>query len=208
MGALRMDKLYEFLTGPALLAAFAILIVGLIVRVTYLYALSKAPENASHNHVDLKGALRVIFHWPAPPGSSVGLRVQPVFATASFVFLICLVGVPLFVLAHNTLWEEAFNFGLPSLPDSFTDAFTVVFLMSGVLLLAERMVRAKVGSLSTARDYSLLLLSSAPFVTGFLAHRQIGPYKLTLILHIIFAEILLIVIPFSIGHLVLFLRGK
>ncbi len=63
--------------------------------------------------------------------------------------------------------------------------------------------------LSTAWDYVLLILTSAPFVTGFLAYHQIGPYKLTLILHILFAEILLIIIPFSkLGHIVLFFFSR
>jgi len=208
MGALLMGRIYEFVTGPALWAAFAIFIGGLIVRVTYLYALSRKPKGATDNHVDLKRAFRAICHWLVPLGNSAGLRSQPVFATVSFVFHICLLGVPLFVFAHNTLWEEAFNFSLPSLPDFFSDALTVVFLISALLLLAGRAVHAKARSLSTARDYCLILLSSAPFVTGFLAYRQIGPYKPTLVLHIVFAEILLVIIPFSMGHLVLFFRGK
>ncbi|MEM5790418.1 MAG: hypothetical protein AAGU11_24110, partial [Syntrophobacteraceae bacterium] len=54
-------------------------------------------------------------------------------------------------------------------------------------------------------DYFLLLLTMAPFVTGFLAYRQIGPYEVMLIAHILTAEILLIAIPFTkLGHAVLF----
>ena len=57
--------------------------------------------------------------------------------------------------------------------------------------------------MSTVWDYFFLFLASAPFVTGFLAYHQIGPYKLTMVLHIFLAEVLLVVIPFSkIGRII------
>jgi nitrate reductase gamma subunit len=203
-----MNELYEFLTGPALWVAFTIFIGGLIVRLTYLYSLSKERDRVLHNHVDFKWAFRSIVHWLIPLGS-VALRSQPVFAIAFFLFHVCLLGVPLFLLAHNTLWEEAFNLSLPSLPDYIADAMTVVFMAAAFVLLARRMVRAEVRFLSTAWDYSLLALTSAPFVTGFLAYHQIGPYKPILILHILFAEILLIIIPFSkLAHIILFFFSR
>jgi nitrate reductase gamma subunit len=208
MGAQRMNDLYDFLTGPALWAAFIIFIVGLIVRLIHLYGLSKERDRVLYNHVDVKWAFRSIIHWLIPLGS-VGLRAQPVFAIAFFLFHLCLMGVPIFLLAHNTLWQEAFGISLPSLPDSIADVFTVVFVLSALVLLARRIVRAEVRFLSSAWDYFLLILTSAPFVTGFLAYHQIGPYKLTLILHVLFAEILLIIIPFSkLGHIVLFFFSR
>jgi nitrate reductase gamma subunit len=208
MGAQRMNDLYEFLAGPALWAAFIIFIVGLIVRLTNLYGLSKERDRVFYNHVDMKWAFRSIFHWLIPLGS-VGLRRQPVAGIAFFVFHVCLLGVPLFLLAHNTLWQEAFGISLPSLPDSVADVLTVVFVIAALVLLARRIVRAEVRFLSTAWDYFLLILTSSPFVTGFLAYHQIGPYKLILILHLLFSEILLIIIPFSkLGHIVLFFFSR
>jgi nitrate reductase gamma subunit len=208
MGAQRMNDFYEFLTGPGVWAAFIIFIVGLSVRLTYLYGVSKERDRVFYNHVNLKWAFRSIIHWLIPFGS-VSLRAQPVFATAFFLFHICLLGVPIFLLSHNTLWQQAFGVSLPSLPDSVADVLTVVFLLSALVLLARRIVRPEVRFLSTAWDYTLLILTSAPFVTGFLAYHQIGPYKLILTLHILFAEILLIIIPFSkLGHIVLFFFSR
>ncbi len=203
-----MNELYELLTGPALWAAFIVFIGGLIVRLTYLYSLSKERDRPLHNHVDLKWGFRSIIHWLIPLGS-VGLRSQPVFGIAVFLFHVCLLGVPLFLLAHNMLWDEAFGLSLPSLPDSIADVLTVIFVVAALVLLARRIIRAEVRFLSTAWDYSLLMLTSAPFVTGFLAYHQIGPYKPMLILHILFAEILLIIIPFSkLAHIVLFFFSR
>ena len=208
MEAQCMNDFYEFLTGPALWAAFIIFIVGIVVRVAYLYGLSRERDLVFYNHVDLKWAFRSIIHWLIPFGS-VSLRTQPLFAIAFFLFHVCLLGVPIFLLAHNTLWQEAYGISLPSLPDSLADVLTVLFVISALVLLVRRIVRPEVRILSTAWDYFLLVLTSAPFVTGFLAYHQIGPYKLTLILHILLAEILLIVIPFSkLGHIILFFFSR
>ncbi len=203
-----MNDFYEFLTGPALWAAFIIFIVGIVVRVAYLYGLSRERDLVFYNHVDLKWGFRSIIHWLIPLGS-VSLRTQPLFAIAFFIFHVCLLGVPIFLLAHNTLWQEAYGISLPSLLDSLADVLTVLFVISALVLLVRRIVRPEVRILSTAWDYFLLVLTSAPFVTGFLAYHQIGPYKLTLILHILLSEILLVVIPFSkLGHIILFFFSR
>ena len=203
-----MNDIYEFLTGPGVWAAFIIFIGGLVVRLVYLLALSKERDRVLYNHASFGWALRSIFHWLVPLGS-VGWRTQPLFATAFFVFHLCLLGVPLFLLAHNTLWQEAFGVSLPSLPDSVADVGTVVLLVAALVLLARRIVRPEVRILSTAWDYFLLILTCAPFVTGFLAYHQVGPYKLMMILHVFLAEILLIVIPFSkLAHIVLFFFSR
>ncbi len=202
-----MFKLYEFLTGPALWAAFAIFIAGLIVRVTYFYALSKECGKVLQGEGEMKPAIRSTIRPLIEYGPR--LRSQPLFSITSFLFYVCLFGIPLFLLAHNTLWEEAFSVSLPSLPGSFADTLTVVFLILALVLAGRRIISAEVRNTSTALDYSLVVLTIAPFFTGFLAYHQIGPYKLNLILHIIFAEMLLIVIPFSkLSHIALFFRRK
>ena len=203
-----MNDVYEFLTGTALWAAVMIFVAGLVVRVAYLYGLSRERDMVFYNHVDLKWAFRSIFHWLIPLGS-VSWRTQPIFAIACFLFHICLLGVPVFLLAHNVLLQEAFAISPPSLPDSVSDVLTVLFVISASFLLLRKIVRSEVRILSSAWDYFLLVLTSAPFVTGFLAYHQIGPYKLTLILHILLSEILLIVIPFSkLGHMILFFFSR
>jgi len=203
-----MNELYEFLTGPALWAAFTIFIVGLIVRIVYLFALSKEKDRVLHNHASLKWACRSILQWLIPFGG-MGFRSEPVFATASFVFHLCLLAVPLFLLAHNMLWDETFGVSLPALPDFLADLLTMLFMVSAMILLARRIIRADVRLLSTAWDYYFLVLTSTPFITGFFAYHQIGPYKLTLNLHIIFAEVLLATVPFTrLGHIALFFFSR
>lgn len=203
-----MNDLYEFLTGPAAWASFIIFMGGLIVRTVYLYGLSRERDTVFYNHVDIKWGLRSIIHWLIPMGS-VSFRAQPSFAIAFWVFHVCLLGVPLFLAAHNLLWQEAFGISLPSIPDSLADAATVICIIAAFYLLLRRITRPEVRILSAAWDYFLLILTCLPFITGFLAYHQIGPYQVTLILHILFAEILLIIIPFSkLGHVILFFFSR
>jgi hypothetical protein len=50
-----------------------------------------------------------------------------------------------------------------------------------------------------------MLIAAAPFITGFLAYHQWGPYKAILIIHILCGEIMLIAIPFTkLSHMILF----
>lgn len=203
-----MDDLYAFLIGPALWVAFIVFLGGLCLRVVFLYGLSKDRDKVVYNHADMSWGMRSIFHWLIPWGS-VSMRNQPVFTLMFFLFHICLFAVPLFLFAHNMMWQEAFGISLPSMSDGTADILTIVFLVSFLFLLARRIVRPEVRILTTAWDYTLLLLTGIPFVTGFLAYHQVGDYKTLLILHILFAEILLIVIPFSkLAHIILFFFSR
>jgi hypothetical protein len=59
--------------------------------------------------------------------------------------------------------------------------------------------------LTEAWDYVLLGLIALPFLTGLLAYHQVGPYELLMILHLLTAEVLLILIPFTkLSHMILF----
>jgi nitrate reductase gamma subunit len=203
-----MYDLYDFLTGPALWIAFIVFIGGLILRLANLYGLSQERDRVFYNHVSMKWGLRSIIHWLIPLGS-VSLRAQPVFAIVFYVFHICLLAVPLFLRAHNILWHEAFGASLPSLPDSVADVLAIIFIMAALFLLLRRVIRPEVRILTSAWDYVLLILTSLPFVTGVLAYHQIGPKQMTLILHILSAEILLVIIPFSkLGHIILFFFSR
>ena len=120
-------------------------------------------------------------------------------------FHIALLAVPLFLDAHNILWDEAWGVSLWSLPDALSDVMTVILLASIIFLAIRRIVRPEVRILTETWDYVLLSLTALPFATGFFAYHQFGPYELMMILHLLTAEILLILIPFTkLAHMILF----
>lgn len=196
--------MYEFLAGPALWVTFVIFFGGLSIRIVHLFHLSRKKDRVIYNHASFPWAVRSILYWLLPWGSS-SMRRQPVFTFMVFIFHITLLAVPLFLNAHNILWDEAWGISMWSLPDALTDAMTVILLVSMVYLIIRRIVRSEVRILTEAWDYVLLGITALPFLTGFLAYHQFRPYELWMIVHLIAGEILLILIPFTkLGHMVLF----
>ena len=201
---LNWNSIYEFLTGPALWFTFIFFIGGLLLRMAFLFRLSRKNDRVIYNHVNLDWGLRSILHWIIP-FASVSMRQQPIFSLVAFIFHLTLIAVPLFLSAHIVLWEEAFGITLWSIPDGLTDALTLIFIAAALFLIVRRRIRPEVRILTSAWDYALLILTVLPFLTGFLAYHQWGPYELLLILHILLGEILLILIPLTkLGHMLLF----
>lgn len=204
-----MDRLYEFLVGPGAWIAFSVFFGGLLVRAVFLYGLSRGRDKVMSDHFDWGWSFKSILHWLVPLGS-VSFRAQPLFGLVFWVFHVCLLGVPIFLSAHNELWQQAFGWSLWTLPDKVADWLTVLVMACLAFLLLRRLIRAEVRILTTPWDYFLLLLTAAPFVTGFLAYHQIGgPYDLMLVLHILLSEILLVVVPFcKLGHVILYFFSR
>lgn len=196
--------MYRFLTGPGLWATFIIFFGGLSARMAYLYHLSRKKDRVIYNHASFSWGIKSILYWLLPWGSA-SMRQQPVFTFMVFIFHITLLAAPVFLYAHNILWDEAWGISMWSLPDSLTDAMTVMLLASIVFLIIRRVVRREVRILTEPRDFALLVITALPFLTGFLAYHQFEPYELWMIMHILTGEILLILIPFTkLGHMVLF----
>jgi nitrate reductase gamma subunit len=197
-------SIYNFLTGPALWTSFLIFLGGLIVRIAWLFKLSRRKDQVFYNHASLSWGFKSILYWIVPWGSA-SMRQQPIFTFMVFAFHITLLAVPLFLNAHNILWDEAFGISLWSMPNQWADVMTVIALVAIIFLAIRRMVRREVRILTGAWDYILIGLTALPFLTGFLAYHQLGPYETMMIAHVIAGELLLILIPFTkLGHMILF----
>ena len=196
--------MYNLLAGPLLWACFTIFWGGLILRTVWLFRLSRKKDQVFFNHASFAWGFKSILYWMVPWGSAA-MRLQPVFTFMVFTFHITLLAVPLFLCAHNILWDEAFGISLWSMPNLWADVMIVILLVSIIFLIVRRIVRSEVRILTGAWDYILLGLTALPFLTGFLAYHQFGPYETLMIAHIISGEILLILIPFTkLGHMILF----
>ena len=196
--------IYTFLTGPALWFTFIFFTGGLLVRIVLLFRLSLKKDRVVYNHFSFGWGLRSILQWLIPVGSA-SMRQQPVFTIVAFLFHLSLLAVPLFLSAHVLLWNEAFGFSLWSLPDAIADGMTLLLIGAAIFLFIRRRIRPEVRILTSTWDYFLLIMAALPFLTGFLAYHQWGPYEVLLILHIVLSQILLILIPTTkLGHMILF----
>jgi nitrate reductase gamma subunit len=205
-------SMYDFLTGPMFWLSLGICLAGLLVRfVLYFRGLNWQLDRVAyktHPFQGFKGAANSIVKWLIPFGTH-GWRRQPFMTVVFFGFHTGAVLVPLFLLAHNLFLKEKIGFSLVTLNPLIADALSWMVVVCAVFLALRRAALPEVRILTTWYDYVILLLSTAPFITGLVARYELGPYAFWLTLHIVCGEALLIAIPFTkLSHIVLFFASR
>lgn len=201
------DKLYVFLTGPMIWISFSIFIIGSIVRIVRFVTLSREKDSVIYSNFQTGWALQSILRWLLP--LNITARTNPVVVLAGFVFHICLLTVALFLSAHVILIEESWNISWPTLSDNLADILTMIFLASAAYFIVRRLTVAHVKILTTPIDWVVMAIAVLPFLTGFMAYHQWFDYKLMLVLHVLFGNIMLIAIPFTkLSHMYMFFVSR
>lgn len=191
-----MHAIYAFVAGPLLWVAFGIFFGGLLYRLIQLFSTARQKEPFIFSYLSFKYGLRSIVHW-LTPFAATNWRLNPGLTIITFLFHICLLVTPIFLLSHVVLLDDAANIGWPTLPDSVADLMTIIVMAGCIYFAIRRRTVAEVSYVTDASDYILLSLVAAPFITGFLAYHQWFGYTLMMILHMLSAEILLMAIPFT-----------
>jgi nitrate reductase gamma subunit len=191
-----MHSLYNFVSGPLAWIAFIIFIAGSLYRLIRLLVLVHKKEPFIYSYFSLKYSLRSIFRWSLPFGTE-NMRRHPLLTIVTFMFHICLLLTPLFLLAHVMMIDESWNLSWWSLPEDWAAIMTLIVIAGCVFFLIRRLVSPEVQYVTSASDFAILAIVAAPFVTGFLAYFQWLDYQIMVILHILSGEIMLIAIPFT-----------
>ena len=212
MQAEMMIKLMDLLTGPIFLASLAIFLVGMLARIVlYIKGLDGRLERVAYSaqmNRGLIGAFASVFKWLIPMGTC-GWRKQPLITLGFFLLHIGAIALPFFLVGHTVILENATNgiIKLPSLPMNVADILTYAALAGLVILVVRRLVIPEVRILTGVKEWSVLLLTIIPFVTGLLA--RITPNDIWTLTHLISAEIFLIVAPFTkLSHIVLYFMSR
>lgn len=195
--------MYDFIRGPLVWAAFLVFILGTVYQVYRFYQLSRpkdrfllrVPFGKPPKDPDAAPDELALTWWQQMQLSVVGINPIMVFVTT--VFHLALVITPFFVLGHNVLLDLAWHVSLPSVPEAISDGFTAVVIAGGIFFLLRRMFLARVRAISTAYDYLVLLIATAPFITGFMAYHHLFDYDTVIILHILAGELMLMAVPFT-----------
>lgn len=214
--------LYDLLRGPVFIAAWVVFALGCLYRASQFIRLTvraKRTAVAGGSRGDGRADRGFLGKGRSAPGRLLlGIKVRirntilgsnPVMASVSLMFHILLFLAPLLLPAHNTLFDLTFRVSLPSLPERLVDWFTVVLLGAGGFFLLRRLLIPRVRALTTARDWAVLALVMAPFVTAYLAYHQVLDYRIMLATHMAVGELVIAAIPFTaIGHMpfILFAR--
>lgn len=197
--------MYDLVRGPLVWVSFIVFICGTIYQVLRFYALSR--KLTPYRLPSAAGAPpkeEEIQEKPAWPALSFRQRLRlsilgtsPVLISVTTIFHLTLVLTPLFVLGHNVLWDLAWGFSPPSLPEAAAEGLTLVVIAGGLFFLGRRLFMARVRAITTVYDYIVLLFATAPFITGFLAYHRYFDYDTVILLHMLAGEIMLMAIPFS-----------
>ena len=206
-----MGAIYEFVSGPLALISFAVFFVGIIYRIIwYVKGLDWRLDRVAYStqrSLGIKGAIRSLFHWLLPLNRTTANH--PIFMGATYLFHLCLIIAPIFLVAHVVLIEESWNVSWITIPDPIADYMTMVVIAAGIFFLMRRFTNPDVKIITDGSDYLVLAIALAPFITGILAYHQIFDNQLMTILHILAGEIMLVAIPFTkLSHFVLFFCSR
>jgi nitrate reductase gamma subunit len=191
-----MYSLYNFVSGPLVWLAFIIFIGGCLYRLVTLIVLVHKKEKFIYSYMSWRYSLRSIFRW-STPFATENMRRHPAVTIVAYLFHICLILTPIFLLAHVTLVDESWNLSWWTLPDTLAVFMTAIVIGACVFFLVRRLVSPEVQYVTSASDYILLAIVAAPFITGFLVYFQWFEYQTLMILHVLSGEIMLVAIPFT-----------
>jgi nitrate reductase gamma subunit len=206
------NQLYDILTGPMLWISVLTCLIGLCIRaILYIKGLNWQLDRVAytaHPKAGIKGAARSILFWLIPFGTR-SWRTQPVMTVLFYIFHIGAVCVPLFLAAHNMIFEEKFHLSFYTIPPMSADILSWGVIVSGLFLALRRVALPEVRILTTWHDYLILSLTLGPFATGLICRYELGDYSFWLMVHMAVGELLLIAIPFTkLSHIVLFFMSR
>ena len=193
---------YDFLKGPMVWVSFIVFIFGTLFQIFKISSLMSKPERIRLS----AGPGKFISSPPSPENKkSWYLRfklsiagVNPFMTSVTTVFHVLLLVLPIFVLGHNILLNNAFGISMVSLPEHISHRLTLVVILCTLIFLYRRIWLYRVRLITTFEDYLFLILATVPFISGFLAYEQFfSNYKLVIGLHIFSGELMLMAVPFT-----------
>jgi nitrate reductase gamma subunit len=201
-----MEQWIEFAKGPLFALSFLVMILGLArLVIIQVYSLitgkGRRLMNAPWRKISREATSWIIPVHHLIPGTKF-------FSVVSYLFHVGIIIVPVLLVDHIVLWEDFLNTNLPSIGYFLADFLTLFTLACIVVLLGFRIFSRRHRAMSMPMDYALLILIFLPFSSGFLAsHPAINPFPwdVMMLIHLLSAELLFIIIPFTkLAHVVLF----
>jgi len=189
-------QLLTWARGTGLNIALSIFVLGVIWRLVEIYGLGRKQDLAPARHRDgASGWNTILRRSLAPPGL---FKRSPITYIGGYVFHLGLAIVVFLFAPHIKLIQGLVGLSWPGLPSQLIDLVTVVTLAALLVVLWDRIVKPVKRYLSNFEDWITWLVTFLPVLTGYLAVKHLFlPYTTLLALHILSAELLLVVLPFT-----------
>ncbi len=202
-----MESMLQIARGPLLVFAFCVFFLGLLRQVTLsVIEMIVSYRRAGDHAIPFSVLLRRSVGWIVPVRALRGTRIP--YTLGSLFFHIGMLVTPLFLAGHVKLIRRGIGLSWPTLSPGIADLLTLTTLAALLFLFVFRIASTASRFLTGFQDWFLLVLCIEPFATGFLvAHPASNPfpYTLTYLAHLLGAELLLLLVPFTkLAHMVLF----
>lgn len=194
-----MSDPMEFLLwtkGPMFDWAIAIFALGMLARIVEIFMLGRKPNYAEPRGSEWGPGFRtVLTRSIADPGT---FARAPFDVVVGWIWHVGFIVALLLFIPHIELINSVLRLSWPGLPNPIVDAVTAVTIVALVATLIHRLRSPVKRHISTFEDYLAWTVTFLPVITGYMAyHRLVDPYPLMLGLHVLSAEIFLIVLPFT-----------
>lgn len=193
-----MEHWLEWARGPFFRFAFIVMILGLIRQVILTaVGITQVMRKAGDPTLPYGKIFVATLKWLFP---FKNLNNRLGYSITSVIFHIGIILTPLFLMPHIALWDIGLGIPWPALPHVAADALTLIAIAAAIGLIIGRVSNRNSRHLSRIQDYAIPPLILIPFITGFLAmHPWINPfdYAGTMFIHVMSADIIFILIPFS-----------
>jgi len=199
--------MYEFIRGPLAWFSFTIFFLGTVFQIVRFIFLSRKMPRVSRKKKFFRNALgeykrdpqlRSLVPFIARARATI-IGTYPVMTFVTLVFHVAIFMLPIFLLSHNSLFGVLW--GVSFCPYVFsgigTDIMTGIVFVCILFFLLRRVFLKNIRAITSFHDIYMLLVSAAPFLTGYLAIREIYDYKILITLHVLSAELLLVSVPFT-----------
>ncbi len=201
------QTIYEWVRGPLVWVGFVGLLLGGAVKLTRMALLAKR-EKSVFPTFDARFGLRSLVHWLVPFGSH-NMRARPVMTAVSYLFHVCLLLTPLFVMGHAVSWQQSWGVSWWSLPPLAADLMTLMVIGGCLFFIVRRVAAPEVRNVTTWREHAIILLVASPYVTAFIAHQQWLDYETMIVLHIVTGVLWLLAIPVTwLSHMLWFVFAR
>jgi len=193
-----MESWLDWARGPFFWAALTFMFLGLARHVMLtVNDVVRTARRAGDKNIPYGKIAAATLSWLIPFGK---LKDRAFFGVTSLLFHVSIILVPIFLAGHIALWRRGLGISWPAIPHLLADVLTVAAVVTAALLVFQRVIAKDTRALSRFQDYFLPLFIAVPFVSGFLVMHPAWnpiPYQATLLVHVMSANILLILMPLT-----------